>query len=425
MDPGRVPRRRRVLRHQRLPHHDAARSRSGSSSGAIDRPHFWLRRARRLLPALFAVILATVAYTVLVLSDEVARLRGDVVAALTYTTNWFLIFSKQSYFEAAGRPSPLRHLWSLAVEEQFYILWPILFGLMLRKVKGQVDRLFLPLVIGRAGQRLLDGLALRPRRRPVARLLRHRHQGGGHPPRRRAGLHLDAVAFAPRRGGQGGAAPRGRPAGWPCCSSCGASPTPASSTTGCTAAASSSWRWPRSSPSPSWCTRRCGCSQRRALGGAGHLGGAALVRALPLALARLRVHDGRRDGVRRLPAARGQVRRHLPARRAELPVRGDADPPQRAGTGQALPARRRRQPQGAGRLVDRAGARRSRARRDAHRRPGQRPHHQPVRPGRRAALERCRPYDGPGRPDAVTAARRRPRSRGRRHASSSWATRSA
>lgn len=115
--------------------------------GAIDRPHFWLRRARRLLPALFAVIIATVAYSVIVLPDEVARLRGDVVAALTYTTNWFLIFSQQSYFEAGGRPSPLRHLWSLAVEEQFYIVWPILFGLMLRRVKGKVDRLFLPLMI--------------------------------------------------------------------------------------------------------------------------------------------------------------------------------------------------------------------------------------------------------------------------------------
>lgn len=115
--------------------------------GTINRPQFWLRRARRLLPALFAVILATVAYTVIVLPDEVARLRGDVIAALTYTTNWFLIFSQQSYFEAGGRPSPLRHLWSLAVEEQFYILWPILFGLMLRRVKGKVDRLFLPLMI--------------------------------------------------------------------------------------------------------------------------------------------------------------------------------------------------------------------------------------------------------------------------------------
>jgi len=116
-------------------------------SSAIDRPRFWLRRARRLLPALFAVILATVAYTVVVLPDEVARLRGDVIAALTYTTNWFLIFSKQSYFDAAGRPSPLRHLWSLAVEEQFYIIWPIVFGILLKRARGKVDKLFLPITI--------------------------------------------------------------------------------------------------------------------------------------------------------------------------------------------------------------------------------------------------------------------------------------
>ena len=94
--------------------------------GSIDLKAFWLRRARRLLPALYLLLVGTLTFAVLFLPEEVARLRDDVVAAFGYVTNWLLIFSQESYFEAAGRPSLLQHLWSLAVEEQFYILWPLL-----------------------------------------------------------------------------------------------------------------------------------------------------------------------------------------------------------------------------------------------------------------------------------------------------------
>jgi peptidoglycan/LPS O-acetylase OafA/YrhL len=96
--------------------------------GAIDLGRFWLRRARRLLPALFLVLAATLTFVVLFLPDEVARLRGDALAATGYVTNWYLVFSRQSYFEAVGRPSLLRHLWSLAIEAQFYLLWPLVFS---------------------------------------------------------------------------------------------------------------------------------------------------------------------------------------------------------------------------------------------------------------------------------------------------------
>ena len=92
--------------------------------GRINLPAFWLRRARRLLPALFLLIAVTLIFAVVALSSEVAGLRSDAFAALGYVTNWYLIFSHQSYFEMMGRPSLFRHLWSLAVEEQFYILWP-------------------------------------------------------------------------------------------------------------------------------------------------------------------------------------------------------------------------------------------------------------------------------------------------------------
>jgi peptidoglycan/LPS O-acetylase OafA/YrhL len=102
-------------------------------TGGINLPRFWLRRARRLLPALFLIIVASLTFAVFVLPDEVAALRSDALAAMAYVTNWYFIFTQKSYFEAVGRPSLLKHLWSLAIEEQFYLLWPLLLTLMLRR----------------------------------------------------------------------------------------------------------------------------------------------------------------------------------------------------------------------------------------------------------------------------------------------------
>jgi peptidoglycan/LPS O-acetylase OafA/YrhL/lysophospholipase L1-like esterase len=100
--------------------------------GRIAFAAFWLRRARRLLPALFLLIAVTLAFAVVFLPDEVAGLRTDTLAALGYVTNWYLIFSHKPYFETVGRPPLLQHLWSLAVEEQFYLLWPLLFAAGMR-----------------------------------------------------------------------------------------------------------------------------------------------------------------------------------------------------------------------------------------------------------------------------------------------------
>jgi len=102
------------------------------STGRIDLVRFWLRRARRLLPALFLLLGVTLAFAVLAVPDETARLRTDALAAFAYVTNWHLIVGDQSYFESIGRPSLFLHLWSLAIEEQFYLAWPIVLGVLLR-----------------------------------------------------------------------------------------------------------------------------------------------------------------------------------------------------------------------------------------------------------------------------------------------------
>jgi peptidoglycan/LPS O-acetylase OafA/YrhL len=95
--------------------------------------NFYLRRARRLLPALFLVIAACAAYSLLFLPDSVGRLRSDALASIFYFNNWWQIIGKQSYFAQAGRPPLLRHLWSLSIEEQFYFIWPSVFILCMRR----------------------------------------------------------------------------------------------------------------------------------------------------------------------------------------------------------------------------------------------------------------------------------------------------
>ena len=107
-----------------------------AAEGRIDLPHFWLRRARRLLPALFLLLAAIALWAFTASPFERDQLRGDILAALAYVANWRFIVEGQSYFAEFSTPSPVRHLWSLAIEEQFYVVWPLIclvaFGLAFR-----------------------------------------------------------------------------------------------------------------------------------------------------------------------------------------------------------------------------------------------------------------------------------------------------
>jgi len=95
-------------------------------TGSIDLKHFWSRRARRLLPAVLLVIVAVAVYSAFVARpSELGQLRADSVSTLFYVANWNTIVTNQSYWAQFGAPSPLQHAWSLAIEEQFYVLWPL------------------------------------------------------------------------------------------------------------------------------------------------------------------------------------------------------------------------------------------------------------------------------------------------------------
>ena len=95
-------------------------------TGGIDLAGFWARRARRLLPAVYAMVLAVGVYARTATDGgEVDRIRGDGVATMLYVANWWYAFADRPAVEGLGVPSPLRHTWSLAIEEQFYLVFPL------------------------------------------------------------------------------------------------------------------------------------------------------------------------------------------------------------------------------------------------------------------------------------------------------------
>lgn len=100
--------------------------------GRLSIRDFYARRARRLLPALGLTLVAVVAYAATLAPEGTLReLRGDVLATIGYMMNWRLVVGDRGYFDAFAVPSPLKHTWSLAVEEQWYVVWPPVLGLLL------------------------------------------------------------------------------------------------------------------------------------------------------------------------------------------------------------------------------------------------------------------------------------------------------
>ena len=112
------------------------------SRGSIDLLSFWRRRVARLMPT--AIVFVAVCGAVCALADHAlfTKMRPDIVPALLMVINWTKILSNESYFAAAGNPSPLTHFWSLAIEWQFYLIWPpILYFLMRKRVPRKSVRI--------------------------------------------------------------------------------------------------------------------------------------------------------------------------------------------------------------------------------------------------------------------------------------------
>jgi peptidoglycan/LPS O-acetylase OafA/YrhL len=103
-------------------------------TNTVDRARFYMRRIRRLMPALFLVLFFSVLVSGLFVLDAAYHVRRDLPWAITFVLNWSYLFFEQSYFVNISRPPLLQHLWSLSVEEQFYVIWPILL-IALYKVK--------------------------------------------------------------------------------------------------------------------------------------------------------------------------------------------------------------------------------------------------------------------------------------------------
>ena len=114
-------------------------------SGHIDLRQFWARRFRRLLPALYVMMTLVAVYIAAFYAVAREQTRGDFVSGVLYVSNWYQIFVGQGY-GASEAFVPLRHLWSLAVEEQFYLVWPLVMVAILRRARGGLPKVGLQLI---------------------------------------------------------------------------------------------------------------------------------------------------------------------------------------------------------------------------------------------------------------------------------------
>ncbi len=105
------------------------------AGGGIRLKEFWLARARRLLPALFVMLIVVMAWVAVIGPDQPPDFRAAAASATAYINNWWLILHDVSYFAQFEAPGALNHLWSLSIEEQFYIVWPFILMLGIRYVR--------------------------------------------------------------------------------------------------------------------------------------------------------------------------------------------------------------------------------------------------------------------------------------------------
>ncbi|MEK4677502.1 MULTISPECIES: acyltransferase family protein [Bacillus] len=127
----------------------------------IDLKEFWFSRTRRLLPGMLVMLVITFAWIAIFHSSLLETMRDDSLAALFYVSNWWYIYHKLSYFDNFNQPSPLNHFWSLAVEEQFYVVWPFIISLGLYYTKKR-SRLILLICLGAAFSALAMAILYEP-----------------------------------------------------------------------------------------------------------------------------------------------------------------------------------------------------------------------------------------------------------------------
>ncbi|MGB8858690.1 MAG: acyltransferase family protein [Ilumatobacteraceae bacterium] len=114
-------------------------------TGTVNLRQFWARRFRRLLPALYVMMTLVAVYIAAFYTVSREQTRGDFLGGIFYISNWYQIFVGQGY-GASEAFVPLRHLWSLAVEEQFYLIWPLVMVAILRRARGRLPAVGLKLI---------------------------------------------------------------------------------------------------------------------------------------------------------------------------------------------------------------------------------------------------------------------------------------